>query len=146
MENQNDSTIVLKYVGLFIGLGLFIYIMMSFFGPKKAPDSQPDFGSDNEVIFSNHSGEIASSSFAVGGTAVQVLPRNAGRLFARCSNYGTPNVSLAIGGNGSKSWGILIPASSAYEFTKDKNLYLGPVYAITHGGTTRVSCVEASGR
>lgn len=135
MENINT---IVKVVGAFIIVGIFAYMLTS--------KGNSNLGGDNEVIFSNRTNEVASSSYSVAGTAVQVLARNAGRIYARCANFGAPNVSLAMGGNASKQWGVLLGASQSYEFTKDKNLYLGPVYAITLGGTTRVSCVEASGR
>ncbi len=107
-------------------------------------------GAAGDVMFANRNAlsgnEVASSSFAVSGTAVNVLPRNSGRIYASCSNNGSPSVFLALGGNASKSWGITVPASTSYQFKRNENLYVGPVYAITVGGSTRVSCIDVTAK
>lgn len=86
-------------------------------------------------------GSLASSSFAVTTSAVRILPDKDSRVYAVCSNMGAKSAFLSFAGNASLSWGILLEASSSYEIDAD-NLYTGPVYAITTGGTTRISCVE----
>lgn len=113
-------------------------------GTRSGGHSLTAGSGSSDAVFTNHASEIASSSYAVSGTGVQVLSRNPGRLYAFCVNNGAPNVFLSLGGGASKSWGFTLAASQSYQFKRNENLYLGPVYAITLGGATRVSCYDVT--
>lgn len=113
-------------------------IILILLGYIALPVKKPLGSLDNMVYFST---TASTSTTSVAGASTVVLPLNTARRYAVCSNTGGFTAFLALANTASKSWGVVLPASSSYQIRQD-NLYIGNVSAITNGGTTRVTCVE----